>query len=75
MESDKRLEKYNKEIQMWLENPPETLSRLKRFYESIVSIHLGGEGLQTLIFKTETIQDAKLTVAMYEINYPTKNRL
>jgi len=67
-----RLEKYNIEIQSWLGNPPKSLSRLRKFYESIVSIHLGGEGLQSLINKSKTIEDGKLTFAMYEINYPGK---
>ena len=67
-----RLEKLNMEIQSWLEFEPNTLFRLRKFYESIISIHLGGEGLQTLMSKAETPQDAKLIYAMYEINYPKK---
>ena len=64
------IDKYNKEIQSWLGSPPKTLKRYKLFYESIVSIHLGGEGIQTLISNAKTPEDAKLTFAMYKINYP-----
>ena len=75
MESLERLERFEKlitEIQAWIEYEPETLKRYKLFYESIVSISLGGEGLQTLINNTKTPQDAKLTLAMYKLNYPNK---
>lgn len=68
------IDKYNTEIQSWLITPPKTLSRLKKFYESIVSIHLGGEGLHTLVHKAKTPEDAKLIYIMYKINYPNMEK-
>lgn len=65
-------EKYDFEIQAWLCHPPETLSRLKKFYKSIISIHLGGKGLQTLFSKYRN-EDSSVNTriyANYEINYP-----
>jgi len=67
-------EKMSFEIQSWLESPPKTLSRLRKFYESIISIHLGGEGIMCQhhneVLKGTSIKELKKLYQDYKINYP-----
>lgn len=71
-ERDKRL---NKEITAWLyAEPNDTLSRLSKFYDSIISIHLGGEGImekhQSLINKDAPLEKVRYNWKHYKLNYP-----
>lgn len=74
---EKELKKLSYEIQLWLESPPKTLSRLRKFFDSIVSIHLGGEGLMGLFHKEREKgtpnKDLKALVRNYKVNYPNKD--
>ena len=76
MDQKEELKKLNYEIQVWLESPPKTLSRLRKFYDSIVSIHLGGEGLmgsfKNLREKGASYKELKALVRNYKYNYPNK---
>ena len=72
MNDENELKKYNTEIQIWINSQPETLYRLKKFYDSIVSIHLGGEGLMEKLSKTEGYKEKKKVYKDYKINYPNK---
>ncbi len=68
------LKKLNFEIQSWLGSPPESLSRYKKFYESIISIHLGGEGIMGQHYKEKnkgtSYKELKSIYENYKINYP-----
>ncbi len=71
-----KISKYDSEIQSWLGAPPKILSRYRKFYDSIVSIHLGGEGLMTLFHKgimegTDT-KKLKSLYRNYTINHPER---
>ena len=70
----KILKKLDFEIQSWLEAPPKTLSRLRKFYDSIVSIQLGGEGLMGQNYnerlKDTSFKEIKKLYQNYKINYP-----
>lgn len=72
----KVLKKLNFEIQSWLEVPPKTLSRLRKFYDSIVSIQLGGEGLMGQNYNERLrgtpYKEIKKLYQNYKINYPGK---
>ena len=69
-------EKLAYEIQLWLESPPKTLSRLRKFYDSIVSIHLGGEGImgqhRNGRDKGLSYKELKTLYKNYKVNYPEK---
>lgn len=69
-------EKFDFEIQAWLEVPPTTLSRLKKFYDSIISIHLGGEGIMGQNYKEREkgtpYKEIKKLYQNYKVNYPNK---
>lgn len=71
---ENKKEKYDYEIQRWLESPPKTMSRLKKFYESMVSIHLGGKGLHDKIKEAKNPVEARSIYKNYEINYPNKEK-
>ena len=66
------------EIRSWLEHPPETLSWFKKFYDSIISIWLGGEGLKGSFHKKleNGVSDKQLKefVRIYKTNYPNKKK-
>jgi len=80
-EIGKRLEL---EISEWIQSGPnDTLSRLRKFYNSIISIHLGGDGImerhRALMnrlsedWDNETIpQEIKASWRDYKVNYPGK---
>ena len=74
--------KLELEISEWIQSGPnDKLSRLKRFYDSIISIYLGGEGImerhRSLMNKlsnnldSKTIQqEIKENWQKYKLNYP-----
>lgn len=74
MVEDKKLKKFDFEIQVWLGCPPRTLSRLRKFYDSMVSIHLGGEGLMGQYhnkrLKGVSTEELNVDYKNYKINYP-----
>jgi len=71
------IKKLGYEIQCWLESEPETLSRLKKFYNSIISIWLGGEGIMGIhhkeVLKGMTHKELKVIWRNYKVNYPRKS--
>ena len=69
-EEDKKLEKYELEIQAWLEFSPKTLSQLKKFYDSMISIYLGGKGMQTVMSKYKDPFVRHRIDMNYKVNYP-----
>ena len=66
------IDDFNYEMQCWIEAKPETLSRLKKFYESMVSIHLGGKGLMRMFNEGNTFEERRKIFRDYTINYPKK---
>jgi len=70
MVKNKKLEKYDLEIQLWLESPPETLSQLKKFHDSMIIIHLGGVGLRTVLSKKRDLEIRTRVYANYKVNHP-----
>lgn len=69
--------KLESEITEWIyASPNDTLSRLRKFYNSIISIHLGGEGImgrhRSLINNNASIQEVKTSWKNYKVNYPGK---
>lgn len=76
-EKKRRCEKLDEEIIAWIYSGScNTLSRLKKFYNSIISIHLGGEGIMerhNLILNNDaSIQKVKDNWRNYKLNYPNK---
>lgn len=63
------------EISEWIyASPNDTLSRLRKFYDSIISIHLGGEGImgkhRSLMNNGASHQEVKASWRNYKENYP-----
>ncbi len=74
---NERCEKLTFEVSAWIDaGPNETLSRLRKFYNSIISIQLGGEGVMgghhSLMNKRASYQEIKEFWRHYKLNYPTK---
>lgn len=69
-----KLEKYDCEIQCWLYGGVKTPSRFKKFYESMISIHLGGVGLMEQhyneVLKGASFKELKTKYQNYKINHP-----
>jgi len=67
--------KLQSEISEWIiATPNDTLSRLRKFYNSIISIHLGGEGVmerhRSLMNNGASHQEVKASWKNYKLNYP-----
>lgn len=76
-ERKKRCKKLEFEISEWLYTEPnDTLTRLRKFYNSIISIHLGGEGImnkhRSLMNNNASHKEVKDNWKNYKINYPGK---
>ena len=72
-----RCKKLGNEISAWIHSEPnDTLSRLRRFYNSIISIHLGGEGImekhRSLMNNDAPHKEVKDNWRKYKLNYPNK---
>lgn len=77
-EKKERFKKLDLEIGEWINAiPNDTLSRLRRFYDSIISIHLGGDGImgrhRSLMNKGASYQEVKANWRNYKLNYPGKD--
>lgn len=73
-----RCKKLDLEISAWINaSPNDTLSRLRKFYNSIISIHLGGEGImerhRSLMNSGALYQEVKTNWRNYKLNYPGKD--
>lgn len=74
-ERKERNKKLESEISEWIyAEPNDTLSRLRKFYNSIISIHLGGEGImnrhRSLMNNGAPHKEIKDNWKNYKINYP-----
>lgn len=73
-ERKERCKKLELEINEWIyAGSNDTLSRLRKFYNSIISIHLGGEGVmgrhRSLMNNNATHKEVKDNWRNYKKNY------
>ena len=81
-DKDRRKERCKKleyEISVWIDSGPnKTLSRLRKFYDSIMSINVGGEGImgkhRLLRDSGASLQELKKSWRNYKYNYPIKDQ-
>lgn len=83
-ERKERCKKLTSEISAWISSGPnDTLSRLRKFYNSIISIHLGGEGIMerhySLMerFSHDEVEGKEVNASFrnYKVNYPGRKRI